>query len=92
MVSEDNERATQVHAGRAFARAQLAATAQGVAMQPLQQALQEYPEQAVPHAQIRRLLDADAPGQTLQMWARVGHAPPAAPAPRRGIDAHIVRT
>jgi hypothetical protein len=92
MVSDGNDRITQVNAGRAFARVQLAATAQGVVMQPLQQALQEYPEQAVPHAQIRRLLGADAPGQTVQMWARVGHAPPAAPAPRRGIDAHIVRT
>ena len=92
MVSEGNDRVTQVNAGRAFARVQLAATAKGVVMQPLQQALQEYPEQAVPHAQIRRLLGADAPGQTVQMWARVGHAPPAAPAPRRGIDAHIVRT
>ena len=92
MVSDGNDRVTQVNAGRAFARVQLAATAKGVVMQPLQQALQEYPEQAVPHAQIRRLLGADAPGQTVQMWARVGHAPPAAPAPRRGIDAHIVRT
>jgi hypothetical protein len=92
MVSDGNDRITQVNAGRAFARVQLAATAQGVVMQPLQQALQEYPEQAVPHAQIRRLLGADAPGQTVQMWARVGHAPPAAPAPRRGVDAHIVRT
>jgi len=62
-----------------------------VVMQPLQQALQEYPEQAVPHAQIRKLLGAAEPGQTVQMWARVGHAPAAAPAPRRGIDAQILR-
>jgi hypothetical protein len=91
LVTEANDRTTQVHAGRAYVRVQLAATAQGVVMQPLQQALQEYPEQASPHAKIRRLLDADAPGQTVQMWARVGVAPPAAPAPRRGVDAHIVR-
>jgi hypothetical protein len=92
MVTEGNDRVTQVNAGRAYARVQLAATAQGVVMQPLQQALQEYPEQARPHAQIRRLLGADSPGQTVQMWARVGHAPPAPPAPRRGVDAHLVRT
>jgi hypothetical protein len=92
MVTEANDRSTQVNAGRAYVRVQLAATAQGVVMQPLQQALQEYPEQAVPHAQIRRLLGAEAPGQTVQMWARVGFAPPAGPAPRRGVDAHIVRT
>jgi len=91
MVSEGNARETQVNAGRAYVRVQLAATAQGLAMQPLQQALQEYPEQAGPYAQIRRMLDAPAPAQTVQMWARVGYAPPVDPAPRRGVDAHIVR-
>jgi hypothetical protein len=91
LVSEANDRVTQVNAGRAYARVQLAATAQGVAMQPLQQALQEYPEQAQPHAAIRRLLGAAAPGQTVQMWARVGYAPPVGPAPRRGVVAQLVR-
>jgi hypothetical protein len=89
IVSEGNDRATQVRAGRAYARAQLAATAHGVAMQPLSQALQEYPEQAGPYAQIHRLLDAATPGHTVQMWARVGHAPEVPPAPRRGLAAHV---
>jgi hypothetical protein len=92
MVSEANDRVTQVNAGRAYVRVQLAGTAQGVVMQPLQQALQEYPEQSAAHAQIRRLLGVAAPAQTLQMWARVGFAPSVGPAPRRGVDAHIVRT
>jgi hypothetical protein len=91
MVSRGNDRATQVNAGRAYARVQLAATAQGLAMQPLQQALQEYPEQARAYAEIHRLLDASQPAQTVQMWARVGYAEPVGPAPRRGLDAHIVR-
>jgi hypothetical protein len=92
MVSEGNDRVTQVNAGRAFMRVQLAATAHGVALQPLQQALQEYPEQAATQDRIRRLLGADAPGQTLQMWARVGFAPAVPPAPRRAVDAFIQRT
>jgi hypothetical protein len=91
MVSRDNERATQVDAGRAYVRVQLAATAHGVVMQPLQQALQEYPQQAGPYAAIRDAVGATSPAQTVQMWARVGHAPPAPPAPRRGVDAHVVR-
>jgi hypothetical protein len=91
MTSDGNDRVTQVNAGRAYARVQLAATAHGVVMQPLQQALQEYPEQAKPYADIRRLLGAPAPTQTVQMWARVGHAPPVGPAPRRGLDAHLIR-
>jgi hypothetical protein len=91
MVTEGNDRAAQVDAGRAYARVQLAATAHDVAMQPLQQALQEYPEQARPHADIRRLLEAPAPATTIQMWARVGHAPPIEPAPRRPLEAFVVR-
>jgi len=91
MVTEGNDRVTQVNAGRAYARVQLAATAHGVAMQPLQQALQEYPEQAGPYADIRRLVGAPQPAQTVQMWARVGYAPPVEPAPRRGVAAHLVR-
>jgi hypothetical protein len=92
MVTDGNDRVSQVNAGRAYARVQLAATARGVSMQPLQQALQEYPEQAGPHADIRRLLDATQPAQTVQMWARVGHAPPVGPAPRRGLAAHLMRS
>ena len=92
MTSDGNDRATQVNAGRAYARVQLAATARGLAMQPLQQALQEYPEQAQTYADIHRLLDAPRPAQTVQMWARVGYAPPVEPAPRRGLAAHVVRT
>ncbi len=89
LISQGNDRLTQVNSGRAYARVQLAATAHGVAMHPLQQALQEYPEQAQPYAAIRRLLNAPEPGQTIQMWARVGYAPPVEPAPRRGVEAHI---
>ena len=91
IVSAGNDRATQVNAGRAYARVQLAGTAHGIAMQPLSQALQEYPEQAGPYAAIHRLLDAPAQTQTVQMWARAGFAPPVEPAPRRGLDAHIQR-
>lgn len=92
MVTDGNDRVTQVDAGRAYARVQLAATAQGLAMQPLQQALQEYPEQAKPYADIRRLLGAPPPAQTIQMWARVGYAPSVSPAPRRGLAAHLAKT
>jgi len=91
LVSEGNDRVTQVNAGRAWVRAQLAATAQGLSMHPLSQALQEYPEQAVPYREIHELVGAPAPRFTVQMWARLGHAPAIEPSPRRGLDAHIVR-
>jgi hypothetical protein len=91
LVTPGNDRQTQVNAGRAYVRAQLAATAQGLAMQPLSQALQEYPEQAGPYARIHALLDAAPPARTVQMWARLGHGPAIGPAPRRGLDAHLVK-
>jgi hypothetical protein len=89
MVSEGNDRATQINAGRAYARVQLAATALGLSMQPLSQALQEYPEQAKPYADIHAFAGAARPGQTVQMWARVGYAPPVEPAPRRRLQDFI---
>jgi hypothetical protein len=89
LITDANDRATQVAAGRAYARVQLAATAHGVSMHPLQQALQEYPEQAGPHTAIRGLLGVVQPAHTVQMWARVGFAPEVSPAPRRGLAAHL---
>jgi hypothetical protein len=90
LVTEGNDRFTQVNAGRAYARAQLAATAAGLSMQPLSQALQEYPEQVVPYTDIHQLLGAPVPRFTVQMWARLGYAPAIEPSPRRGLAAHIL--
>lgn len=92
LVTEGNDRKTQVNAGRAYVRAQLAATAHGLSMQPLSQALQEYPEQAASYAAIHALLDAPPPRFTVQMWTRLGYAPKVGPAPRRGLEAQIIKT
>lgn len=89
LVSEGNDRVTQINAGRAYARVQLAATAQGLSLQPLSQALQEYAEQAQPYADIHALTGAARPGQTVQMWARVGYAAPVEPSPRRRLQDFI---
>ena len=91
LTSEANDRATQVNAGRAYARVQLAATAAGLGVQPLSQALQEYAEMAKPYAQVHELLGAKRPQQVVQMWARIGFGAPAGPAPRRGLEAHLRR-
>jgi hypothetical protein len=90
LVTEGNDRKTQVNAGRAYVRAQLAATAHGLSMQPLSQALQEYPEQAKPYAQIHELLKAPQPRYTVQMWTRLGFAPEIEPSPRRELSEHII--
>lgn len=90
LLSEGNGRKMQVNAGRAYVRAQLAATAHGLSMQPISQALQEYPEQAGPYAAIHALLQAPVATQTVQMWAHLGYAPVVEPSPRRGLQAHIL--
>jgi len=40
-------------------------------MQPISQALEEYPEMAKPYAAIHQLLDVPQPRSTVQMWTRV---------------------
>ena len=84
-----NDRVTQLMAGRAYVRVQLAATAHGLSMHPLSQALQEYPEQATHYRAAHELMGGGA-GRTVQMWTRLGYASaPGAPAPRRGLQAHL---
>ncbi|MDX2236084.1 MAG: nitroreductase family protein [Hyphomonadaceae bacterium] len=86
--SDDNSRATQIAAGRAYARANLAATARGLSMHPWSQSLQEYPEQARYMEQAERLMDA--PGEArVQMFVRIGYGPRIGPSPRRGLEEHV---
>lgn len=87
LATDTNDRVTQVNAGRAYARMQLAATGLGLGMQPLQQALQEYVEQKGPYTRIHQQLAV--PGQTVQMWARLGYGPLVEPAPRRRLEAFV---
>jgi hypothetical protein len=89
LSTERNDRITQLQTGRAYVRAQLAATAQGLSMHPLSQALQEYPEQAAHYRAVHHLLGAAERGHTVQMWTRLGYGPAIGPAPRRGLPAHV---
>lgn len=89
LSSAGNSRATQIAAGRAYVRAQLAATQRGLSFHPLSQALQEYPEQVDTYRSIHALTGATSQGHTLQMWVRVGYAPPGGPSPRRPLQALI---
>ena len=90
MITAGNDRTTQINAGRAYVRAQLAATSNGLSMHPISQALQEFPEMKNPYAEIHQLLNAFRPDYTVQMWTRLGYAPDISPSPRRGIAGHIL--
>ena len=88
LTTADNHRATQLAAGRAYVRLHLKATELGLALQPMSQLLQEYPEMRQLKAGLMEAVGA-APGETVQMLARLGHAASPGPAPRRPFDAFI---
>jgi len=89
LSTSDNSRPTQMLCGRAYVRLQLAATALGLRMHPLSQALQEYPEQTNNYKAIHELLVGKDSTATVQMWTRLGYAPVGSPSPRRGLQAHF---
>ena len=84
-----NTRADQLNAGAAYVRANLAATALGLAMNPWSQGLQEYATQKPVYDALHAALAPE--GSRLQMFARIGYADPVPPAPRRGLAAQIVK-
>lgn len=88
IVSQGEGRMLELAAGRAYARMALEATGRHIALQPMSQALQEYPEMAPLFAESR-LRTALQPGERLQMLVRAGYAAEGPPAPRRGLAAHI---
>jgi hypothetical protein len=92
LVSTGNTRAQQLDAGRAYVRQHLLATAAGVDMHPLSQALQEFDAMRGPYAAVHSALGVDPAQGTVQMLARVGYSiESAGPAPRRAL-ASLLRT
>ena len=84
----DNSRATQIAAGRAYARMNLTATGLGLSIQPWSMTLQEFPEMAALYAETQATLGA-SPTAPLQMLFRIGRAKPGPQSPRRGLAEHI---
>lgn len=90
LTSADSARTAQVNAGRAYVRQHLQATAAGVDMHPLSQALQEFPEMRGPYEAVHKLLGVEPGRGAVQMLARVGFATkPAGPTPRRDLSSMI---
>jgi len=92
LTTASNTRADQVVAGRAYVRLQLQATALGLGVHPMSQALQEFPEMAVHHAQAHDLIlgPTRSAGQTVQMLCRLGYPVTVAGAtPRRAVSGFV---
>jgi hypothetical protein len=79
-------------AGMQWLRLNLATTAAGLALHPVSQALQEYPEMAASYAELHALLGVR--GGRIQMLGRLGHLPADArapgPTPRWPAESRIV--
>jgi hypothetical protein len=56
-------------------------------MQPLSQALQEYPEMAAHYARAHEILAG--PGETVQMLGRMGYGPTIGPSPRWPLETRL---
>jgi hypothetical protein len=86
IASQGNSRQQQLDAGRAYSRVQLLATAAGVSLHPVSQALQEFAEVSAQYQDLHRVLGFDAAQTTVQMLVRVGYAlAPVGPSPRREL-------
>jgi hypothetical protein len=88
LVSQGNSRPDQLATGADWLRVNLAATAAGVAFQPLSQALQEYPEMAGLYWELHAKLAPD--GGTVQMLARIGYGPAVNQSPRWPLETILV--
>ena len=88
VTTPDNTRLDQLEAGRRYVRANLAATAQGLAMHPMSQSLQEYREVQPMYRSVHRLLGAQG-SQRVQMLARIGYGPGTGPTPRWPLESHL---
>lgn len=80
LVTQENRRIDQLASGAAWLRLNLQATALGLGLHPLSQALQEFPEMAPLHRALHERLAPD--GGRVQMLGRIGYGPAVNPSPR----------
>lgn len=91
IVSSTNNRVQQFHAGVLYSKMQLKAGSLSLAIQPLTQSIEEYPEMMPTHNAIHKEMVND--GETIQMLFRIGK--PTAQVPgsmRKDVGDFIVKT
>jgi hypothetical protein len=87
-VTPNNSRSQQIAAGRDWLRLNLAATAEGLSMQPLSQALQEYVEMDSLYKAVHERFAPN--GGTVQMLGRLGYTAAVPASPRWPLEAKII--
>ncbi len=88
ILTPANGRRSQIEAGGAWLRLNLKTTELGLALHPVSQALQEYPEMASNYRRVHQMLASN--GETVQMLGRLGYGPEVKPAPRWPLEAKII--
>jgi hypothetical protein len=83
-TSESNTRQQQLLVGRAYTRFALAASALGLAVHPMTQVTEEYPEMDALRTRLHREVGTSV-GSRVQMLVRLGFADPVPHAPRRAV-------
>jgi nitroreductase len=84
ITTTGNLRIEQLNAGRAFERVALTAASLGLSLQPMTQFLADYPGMEGLRNAVHEFLGI--PGtRTIQMFFRMGYAPPVPQAPRRPV-------
>ncbi len=88
IISPDNSRLSQLMAGRSYMQLSLKATEKGLAMQPMSQALQEYPAM-IPYLKSVHEKLVDNQNDRVQMLVRLGYAKDIKPSPRWPLETRI---
>jgi hypothetical protein len=89
LTSADNSRRTQIEAGRAYQRVDLAAALLGLAIHPNSQVLQEFEAMRALYERFHAEVGVAQPGR-VQMFVRLGYAARPEPSPRRALG-RVVR-
>ena len=87
LTTVDNSRESQIAAGQAWLRLNLQTTRQGIALHPVSQCLQEFPQMRMHYQRAHQLLANE--GETVQMLGRLGYAAAVPPTPRWSLDEKI---
>jgi hypothetical protein len=88
LKTNSNSRLDQIDAGARWLRLNLMTTSLGLALQPVSQALQEFPEMRE-HYQMAHSLLAK-PGETVQMLGRLGYGPQTGRTPRWPLETRLI--
>lgn len=89
ITTPDDSRLSQLETGRVYVRANLKVAELGLAMQPLSQALQEFPEMDGHYSDLHKMLGVAFPSR-VQMLARLGYADEIWPSPRWPVESRII--